>query len=539
MQSDRGRTSTQKAESLVARLVGLSDPSAAAKICEALASCLEESAPGTVDDTLALEAGRLASVRHPNLPDVLLSVGRLYLAAGLLERAYRSLADALQAGASGARPYRLIGETLLRLGDAQLAMPMLKRAMLERCDDPDTPSWYACAKAYVPMQEAEGSDAVARDVHRRRGQEPTAAPATQSTKQKPDAPLPRFPSLLDCSEISGMATRRMARKPPATPPPLPPEPRTRTDAPCTLSLDEPLIAPLSELPVIAEDSSVDHIETVVKQQSTRPPPLPTPAKSVKPPPLPKVPTAAATAAAAATTPAPAPAAPPAPPSAPASAPALATPAESLPAAATVPTTGAASAPAPVSTPGAKVRVDQSLWESDVTPRNLPQPAAPPAARRARQLKWLQAAALLLAGAISGFAIGSLHGQRSGPLDHAGAAPTESAIVAAINPPPAEAPPSTTAESSAARAPASTAAADAPAAVAPGSAAPSATASAALRPPSWPPIDPLGPSARLYSTAEVAVVAGAVPVGFAVSPLIAAGKRALGTAPRRPVGRVWP
>ena len=50
MQSDGGRTSTQKAESLVARLVGLSDPSAAAKICEALASCLEESAPGTVEN---------------------------------------------------------------------------------------------------------------------------------------------------------------------------------------------------------------------------------------------------------------------------------------------------------------------------------------------------------------------------------------------------------------------------------------------------------------------------------------------------------
>jgi len=176
-------------------------------------------------------------------------------------------------------------------------------------------------------------------------------------------------------------------------------------------------------------------------------------------------------------------------------------------------------------------VNQALWEAEVTPRHLPTPAPPAkgALRRFRHWKWVQAAALVVAGAAFGFLGGKLHGKSSAASEAAQAsqaAPVEAATNAAIAPAAQPAEPVSPSKGPAA---AGTAAASTSVA---------ATAANARK---APPFDPFSPVGRLYSTTDAAVVVAGVPLGAVVSPAMAAGKRALATRPSlaRPGGRVWP
>jgi len=276
--------------------------------CEALADCCELS-PTSLDPQVVLRKGREALLRYPEDVEIQVAVGRLLLAVGQLEGALHTLSGAARLGA-GARTYRLLGETLLRLGDAQIAKAMLKRAIKDGEDDPETRDWYESAKAYAAIQTDVGCEMVAREVARTldgggcppppvpfaartldaggcppppvpfaevagtTAPEPSApvamAPVPEKTSREPS--LPRFPSVLD--EPASAPAFAQPPLPLFTEPTLPEsvpaetsqraqldtdvssvctQARTRSDAPCTIDLE-----PAAEVDF---DLDVDELQT--------------------------------------------------------------------------------------------------------------------------------------------------------------------------------------------------------------------------------------------------------------------------------------
>jgi hypothetical protein len=69
-------------------------------------------------DDLIREVGASAETWHAASGTVMLAVGRMYLDANMLQEAQTSLVAAGKADARDARPFRFLGEVLLRRGDA-------------------------------------------------------------------------------------------------------------------------------------------------------------------------------------------------------------------------------------------------------------------------------------------------------------------------------------------------------------------------------------------------------------------------------------
>ena len=180
-----------------------------------------ETETGTLSVELVREVGREAEAMYPDDSEILLAVGRMYLAGGEIQKALRPLTRAGKITASS-RAFRLLGEVLLRLGDAQVAVAMFKRAIQDGEDDPDTEGWYASAKAYVPIQEAHGDAVVAQSVAAGLAQvtaaeEPEAAEQPEEPAMRArmpsvhrDRPLPRFPSVVDLSAAAAIAASMSA-----------------------------------------------------------------------------------------------------------------------------------------------------------------------------------------------------------------------------------------------------------------------------------------------------------------------------------------
>ncbi len=104
-----------------------------------------------------------ASRAYPHDLEVLLSVGRMLLAHGQLQMAKRHLLGAAKLSAEPRAP-RLLGEVLLRQGDAKRAVRALQRAIELGANDEETLGWYESANAYCTVQAEQGREAVARAV---------------------------------------------------------------------------------------------------------------------------------------------------------------------------------------------------------------------------------------------------------------------------------------------------------------------------------------------------------------------------------------
>lgn len=140
------------------------DASATAALCAALAEQGERN-PGSLDAATALGIGAEVEPRFASDPTVQMAVGRMYMACGELKRALKPLAVAAR-GAAASGAFSLLGELLLRLGDARRAVQAFERALGVRPNDPELRSWLSSAQSYVRLQEEQGADAVAREVER-------------------------------------------------------------------------------------------------------------------------------------------------------------------------------------------------------------------------------------------------------------------------------------------------------------------------------------------------------------------------------------
>jgi hypothetical protein len=117
-------------------------------------------------EALVREIGQTAEQWHARDATVMLSVGRMYLDASLLPEAQSSLVTAGKADAASPKPYRYLGEVLLRRGDALRAEKVLTRAMQLGSTDAETAHWHDRATFYMALQKRVGAPAVAAEVAR-------------------------------------------------------------------------------------------------------------------------------------------------------------------------------------------------------------------------------------------------------------------------------------------------------------------------------------------------------------------------------------
>lgn len=117
-------------------------------------------------EDLIREVGTRAEAWHQEDPEVMLAVGRMYLDADLYTEAQGALVNAGKLSGRDARPFRYLGEVLLRRGDAMRSEKVLARALQLGHSDPDTRLWHDRAVVYVALQKRIGAAAVAAEVAR-------------------------------------------------------------------------------------------------------------------------------------------------------------------------------------------------------------------------------------------------------------------------------------------------------------------------------------------------------------------------------------
>lgn len=121
---------------------------------------------GTTHATLIQQVGDFARNNLSSNVPVLISVARMYMSAQRLSEAQATLVAAGKLAPRDAAVYRVLGEVLLRRGDADRAEKVLERAAHFGANDPETNLWLDRARVFRPMQAKAGNRAVAAEVER-------------------------------------------------------------------------------------------------------------------------------------------------------------------------------------------------------------------------------------------------------------------------------------------------------------------------------------------------------------------------------------
>lgn len=117
-------------------------------------------------EELIREVAASAETWHAEDGSVMLAVGRMYLDAALLSEAQGALVAASKASGRDAKPFRYLGEVLLRRGDAVRAEKVLARALQFSPNDPEAGLWHDRSVVYSALQTRIGVEAVAAEVLR-------------------------------------------------------------------------------------------------------------------------------------------------------------------------------------------------------------------------------------------------------------------------------------------------------------------------------------------------------------------------------------
>jgi hypothetical protein len=166
---------------------------------------------GSGQEALVREVGKTAETWHARDMEVMLAVGRMYLDAGLLPESQGALVTAGKADTASPKPFRYLGEVLLRRGDASRAEKVLARAIQLGDNAPETSHWHDRAAFYVALQKRVGAPAVATEVAKAlppavsipspaMRPEPFGSDDITNPAGKGDS-LPRFDSVSEVSQI--------------------------------------------------------------------------------------------------------------------------------------------------------------------------------------------------------------------------------------------------------------------------------------------------------------------------------------------------
>lgn len=129
-------------------------------------------------DELIREVAASADTWHVEDGRVMLAVGRMHLDAGLLAEAQASLVAAGKASGKDSKPFRYLGEVLLRRGDALRAEKVLARALQFAPSDPEARLWHDRSVVYSALQTRVGVEAVAAEVLRTMPKQNSIPPPT-------------------------------------------------------------------------------------------------------------------------------------------------------------------------------------------------------------------------------------------------------------------------------------------------------------------------------------------------------------------------
>ncbi len=129
-------------------------------------------------EELIREVATSAETWHAEDGRVMLAVGRMYLDAGLLAEAQAALVAAGKANGRDAKPFRYLGEVLLRRGDALRAEKVLARSLQFDANDSETRLWHDRSVVYSALQKRIGVEAVAAEVLRTMPKQNSIPPPT-------------------------------------------------------------------------------------------------------------------------------------------------------------------------------------------------------------------------------------------------------------------------------------------------------------------------------------------------------------------------
>jgi tetratricopeptide (TPR) repeat protein len=178
---------------------------------------------GSVRTTLVTQVGSVALQKHGTNVPVLLAVARMYLMTQRLADAQSVLVAAGKISPKEGSIYRILGEVLLRRGDAERAEKVLERALQFGVDNDDARMWLERARVYKSMQSKAGTRAVAAEVGRTL---PLAVPENRPASAP--APRERTPApmrkQLDWMDEAETAIRNHPSVAPPAMPPIPPMP---------------------------------------------------------------------------------------------------------------------------------------------------------------------------------------------------------------------------------------------------------------------------------------------------------------------------
>ncbi|HEX3851495.1 MAG TPA: hypothetical protein VHW01_11045, partial [Polyangiaceae bacterium] len=129
-------------------------------------------------EELIREVSASAETWHAEDGRVMLAVGRMHLDAGLLAEAQAALVAAGKADGRDAKPFRYLGEVLLRRGDALRAEKVLARSLQLGPNDGEARLWHDRAVVYSALQKRIGVEAVAAEVLRTMPKQNSIPPPT-------------------------------------------------------------------------------------------------------------------------------------------------------------------------------------------------------------------------------------------------------------------------------------------------------------------------------------------------------------------------
>ena len=199
--------------------------SPSASIAVELAAALVAEPETGERNQLIRAVGREARERFPDHADVLLAIGRMYLASDRLIEARSTLEHATSTAPADPRVAAALGEALLRIGDAKKARAVLGPPAARGKLDASARTWVDLATRLSAIQDAAGQDAVAREVVRALAGAP---PAKRTLVGFPAAHLGLSEPPRDAAERTPSAGPPAPMLRPSTPPRAAPAAGTRT-----------------------------------------------------------------------------------------------------------------------------------------------------------------------------------------------------------------------------------------------------------------------------------------------------------------------
>ncbi|MEO8875565.1 MAG: tetratricopeptide repeat protein, partial [Polyangiaceae bacterium] len=169
---------------------------------------------GPVHATLIQQVGDFARNNLASNVPVLISVARMYMSAQRLSEAQGTLVTAGKLAPRDAAVYRVLGECLLRRGDADRSEKVLERAIHFGANDPETRLWLERSRVFKPMQAKAGNRAVAAEIERTAPAGTNGAATTSDDQPPPRAQMDSFPD--QPTEVKERQLPKAALPPPGT-----------------------------------------------------------------------------------------------------------------------------------------------------------------------------------------------------------------------------------------------------------------------------------------------------------------------------------